>query len=140
MYLSRLIIIAASLMLITGYAFAGKKKTVCHNDQTISISKNAVNAHMAHGDTMGSCPPAPVYQAVVMIRCLNNNGALVVSGVSTSTNSGIADPITPREPCADAVADMMNMGYQLEQVSTGLTIGETEYLFIGQTRRSVAPK
>ena len=134
MYLSRSIIIAVALTLIAGPVFAGSKKTVCHDGQTITISKSAVDAHMAHGDRKGSCPPAPLYKSVIMMRCLNNNGALVVSGVSTSGNAQIDPPIAPREPCADAVADMMNMGYQLEQVNTGLTEGETEYLFLGKTR------
>jgi len=134
MFFSRSIIIAICLTLMAGSAFADKKKTVCHNNQTITISKNAVSAHMAHGDRMGACPPAPLYKSVIMMRCLNNNGALVVSGVSTSGNAQIDPPITPREPCADAVADIMNMGYQLEQVNTGLNDGETEYLLLGRTR------
>ena len=69
-----------------------------------------------------------------MMRCLNNNGELVVSGVSHSGNVAINPLITPREPCADAVADILNGGYKLEQVSTGLTDGEIEYLFLGHSR------
>ena len=69
-----------------------------------------------------------------MMRCLNNNGELVVSGVSHSDNVQVNPLVTPREPCADAVADLLNMGYKLEQVNTGLTDGETEYLFLGKSR------
>ncbi len=34
-----------------------KKVTVCHNGKrSISVSANAVPAHLAHGDTLGACP------------------------------------------------------------------------------------
>jgi hypothetical protein len=36
-------------------AFPGKKVPVCHNGQTIYVSKNAVQAHLAHGDCIGEC-------------------------------------------------------------------------------------
>ena len=31
------------------------KVYICHNGHTICVSVNAINAHMAHGDTMGEC-------------------------------------------------------------------------------------
>jgi hypothetical protein len=41
----------------------GKKITICHHTgskknptQTITVSENAVPAHLAHGDTLGPCP------------------------------------------------------------------------------------
>ena len=140
MYLARSIALAVALLLMSGSVFAAKK-TICHKGETISVAKSAVSAHMAHGDTKGACPRLPVYRTVVMMRCLNNNGSLVVSGVSTSDNAEIDPPIETREDCAEAVADLMNLGFQLEQVNTGLTLGETEYLFVGETtRRPVTPK
>ena len=33
-----------------------KKVTICHNNQTICISVNALKAHLAHGDKLGPCP------------------------------------------------------------------------------------
>lgn len=139
MSLVRLIITAVAFSIMAGPALAGKKQVVCHDGKSISISKNAVKAHRAHGDRMGKCPPKPTYKAVVMMRCLNNNGELVVSGVSISGNAQIDPPIVPREACADAVADMMNMKYNLQQVNTGLIDGETEYLFIGKSDFQVTP-
>ena len=34
-----------------------KKKTLCHNGQTIKVAKSKVKAHLAHGDIPGPCPP-----------------------------------------------------------------------------------
>ncbi len=40
--------------------------TICHlppgnpaNAQTITVSQNAVPAHLAHGDHLGACPASP---------------------------------------------------------------------------------
>jgi hypothetical protein len=33
------------------------KVSVCHGGKTICVDANAVSAHLAHGDTLGSCPP-----------------------------------------------------------------------------------
>ena len=46
-----------------GYGYAGKKVTICHRTgskkkpfHTITVSANAVPAHLRHGDTLGPCP------------------------------------------------------------------------------------
>ncbi|RTZ81509.1 MAG: hypothetical protein DSZ01_00710 [Gammaproteobacteria bacterium] len=107
------------------------KTTVCHNGNTISISNSALQAHLAHGDTKGPCP-APRFTSVVILRCLNTNGQILISGVSGSDNADVDLPL-PRQICANGVARMMNAGFHLQQVSTGLTGGETEYLFLGNS-------
>jgi hypothetical protein len=45
-----------------GHAAGSGKVTICHippgnpsNAHSITVSRNAVSAHMAHGDTMGPC-------------------------------------------------------------------------------------
>lgn len=135
MRFSHIVIIAVALAVFVEPVIAGSKKTICHKGDTITIDKNALSAHLNHGDTEGACKvrPKPAYKAVAMIRCLNNdNGDLVVSGISISSNKQV-NPLNgaPETACADAVAFMMNRGYKLQQVSTGLTDGETEYLFLG---------
>src|SRR5687768_6707609 len=37
----------------------GKKVTICHNGQTITVSRSALKGHTRHGDTEGPCPDAP---------------------------------------------------------------------------------
>jgi hypothetical protein len=37
----------------------GDKVTICHKGHTITVSRNALQAHLAHGDTIGSCEITP---------------------------------------------------------------------------------
>jgi hypothetical protein len=37
----------------------GKKVTLCHQGQTITVAKSAQKAHQAQGDTIGRCPSGP---------------------------------------------------------------------------------
>jgi hypothetical protein len=46
-----------------GYGYPGGKVTICHQTGsgtnpgvTITVSQNALPAHMRHGDTLGPCP------------------------------------------------------------------------------------
>jgi hypothetical protein len=36
--------------------YGPQKETICHKGHTITISKSAEPAHIAHGDTIGACP------------------------------------------------------------------------------------
>lgn len=54
--------VGGSLALLGAPESTAKKKpkvTLCHNGQTISVSKKAKKAHLKHGDTLGACPPGP---------------------------------------------------------------------------------
>jgi hypothetical protein len=35
------------------------KVTICHKGRAISVSRDALNAHLAHGDTLGPCDVTP---------------------------------------------------------------------------------
>ena len=35
------------------------KVTICHKGHTITVSRNALRAHLDHGDTIGSCEITP---------------------------------------------------------------------------------
>ena len=131
MNISRLIITVLVFVFMVGPTYAdgkNKKKYVCHKGKTISISKKAVKAHINHGDTKGKCP---ITTAVVMMRCINNEGMLQVSGLSSSFDQAYIQPILEDKlSCAEEVAHAINTGFTLRNVHTGLTNGETEYLFI----------
>ena len=38
---------------------AQPKVTLCHKGETLSVAQPAVQAHLAHGDTLGPCGPSP---------------------------------------------------------------------------------
>jgi len=135
MNISRLIITAIVFAILSGPVLASKNKkvTICHEGETITISKNALNAHLNnHGDTTGECP-VPEIKIVIMMRCLNVDGVIQVSGVSSSYDYTAIQPVAGEQislSCAEEVARIMNDGYKLKDVNTGLIDGETEYLFL----------
>ena len=129
MNISRLIITAVVLAFMAGPTFADKnKKYICHKGKTIRVDKNAVKSHINHGDTKGKCT---TISAVIMMRCKNNAGMLQVSGWSSSYNEAHIQPILEDKlSCAEEVARAINEGFKLHKVHTGLTEGETEYIFV----------
>jgi hypothetical protein len=53
------------------------KVSICHNGNTLCVSPNAVPAHLAHGDKLGTCGTTP---------CSAMNNALVASNTHKPTN------------------------------------------------------
>jgi hypothetical protein len=48
----------------------GKKVTLCHKGQTITVAKSAVKSHKRHGDTVGPCPSGPTPpRSVLAYQC-----------------------------------------------------------------------
>ena len=47
---------AAASLLVPATASAAIKVPLCHNGEDISVGPNAFQAHLNHGDTLGSCP------------------------------------------------------------------------------------
>lgn len=45
----------AAIIAGTTVANNNDKVTICHKGQEITVSANAVEAHLAHGDKLGSC-------------------------------------------------------------------------------------
>jgi hypothetical protein len=64
----------------------GKKVTLCHQGQTITVSKSAVKGHKQHGDTIGPCPSGPTPPGptppgpVLTYQCLGPKTAAVGGG------------------------------------------------------------
>jgi hypothetical protein len=52
-----------------------KKVTLCHEGQTISVSKKAKKKHLKHGDTLGECPTSPPGPVTGPGKCGNPSGA-----------------------------------------------------------------
>lgn len=46
------------------------KVNVCHNGHTLTISANAVSAHLNHGDQLGSCSAPKHNNLFVLLKCL----------------------------------------------------------------------
>jgi len=135
-----LMLIAIGLFALTGNAQAAAdvKVNVCHVDdstqyQTIRISRNALKAHLRHGDVRGKCEKLPTEQAVVIFRCGPDEAdGLVVTDVSLSLNVPEDGPdVVAGDNCADTNANLLNSSYRLEHVNSGAaTEGlQTEYMY-----------
>jgi len=58
------IVVIAAMMVVGSFVPMAEAKsdkiTICHNDKkTISVSENALAAHLAHGDYVGTCEDGP---------------------------------------------------------------------------------
>src|SRR5687767_10573694 len=78
----------------------GKKVTICHNGQTITVSKSALKGHKKHGDSEGPCPPC-------VPRCATTNpcgadgcgSSCSTCGGSTTCQNGQCRCPDGRSPC-----------------------------------------
>src|SRR5262249_5186690 len=71
-----------------------EKVTICHKGHTIRIDRPAVQAHLRHGDTVGSCahpaaPPGNQPTMTVIKHVVNDNGGTKSAGDFTLTISGV---------------------------------------------------
>lgn len=51
-------IISDTIKVNSGLSDNGKKVTICHNGSLMTVGLNALSAHLAHGDCIGSCSPS----------------------------------------------------------------------------------
>jgi hypothetical protein len=124
--------------------YAGKV-VLCHKGKnSISVGVPGYSAHMAHGDTEGSCdgddrPEKPPYSngdaAVVTMQCKADDGDMVVEAFSSSVTFG--DPplsdiglvsAEPEPNCAEVLAALLKEGFHVRSVT-----GNTDYLLLGET-------
>jgi Ca2+-binding RTX toxin-like protein len=74
--------------------------TLCHNGREIKVSKNAVAAHLAQGDTLGSCPvfaPPTVAAAnstLDLSRSRANSVIIATKGSNTITTNNRDNKVT----------------------------------------------
>ena len=57
--MKRIIYVFVMLLIVSLVSATSDKVEVCHKGNTISISENAVKAHIAHGDYIGECTGNP---------------------------------------------------------------------------------
>jgi hypothetical protein len=82
------------------------KVTLCHQGKTITVSKSARKAHLAHGDTQGRCPSEPTGPT-----CTDG----ITNGAETDVDCGGTCPrcatgkiCASRNDCASARCDLGN--------------------------------
>jgi hypothetical protein len=46
---------AGGSVALAQYQYGDRKVTLCHNGHEITVSRNALPAHLAHGDNVGAC-------------------------------------------------------------------------------------
>ena len=124
------VIVLLSLSSWSLNAFSAKQD-VCHKGKNISVAEAAVSAHLAHGDSEGTCSETPpMMAAVVMMRCepIVGNGVEVVSASSSTDLADDVAVILPIPPpidtdndpdCANALAALLKAGYKLKSITTG---------------------
>ncbi len=49
------------------------KVLVCHNGNTLTVSDNAVQSHLNHGDRLGACDKKPTNKLYVLLKCILSN-------------------------------------------------------------------
>lgn len=110
MKVSTMLIIVISFFAVTGNTFAATaaKQDVCHNGKTINISKNAVDAHVRHGDWRRDCEDVP--QAVALFRC--GGPDITILSVSLSAYVPSGRPIVVDSSCSDSIMYLRNSGYK----------------------------
>lgn len=81
------------------------KVTLCHNGQTITVSKKAQKAHLAHGDTLGPCgtvppPPPPVDHCTDGVKSGNESD---VDCGGKCKRCAVGQACNSRDDCATAL-------------------------------------
>jgi len=107
---------------------SGKRTSVCHKGMTVTINKSGLPGHLGHGDSTGSCEDRRA--AVVMLQCQADGEEIKVVAVSSS--EAVATEIVPviNDPCADAVAGLLDARMVINSVTAG-SAATTDYLLTG---------
>jgi hypothetical protein len=94
----------------------GKKVTICHKGQTITVSKKAWKGHEKHGDTMGACstqtPPSPPTQVTcptgqcTTTSCGTDCSCVTLSGGDSPVRRCVVTSTCPAGNCAGATPEV----------------------------------
>jgi hypothetical protein len=84
-----------------------KKITICHNGQTITVSKNAKKGHLKHGDTLGECqsspPPPPPPTTTCGDGVQNGTETDVDCGGASCPRCAVGKKCSSRSDCATSL-------------------------------------
>lgn len=129
-----ILIMLAGFLVGTGNAFAGPEKVkICHKGKTINISRNAIQAHVGHGDQRKACKKVP--RAVALLRCGGLGPEIPISAVSLSMGVPNEIVIAVGESCSESIAFLINNGfiptYENSVFNSSLEFLETIHVLTG---------
>lgn len=116
------------------------KVSVCHNGRTVSINSSGLQAHLGHGDSMGSCEDRRSVVVIMQCSAETEGDGIVVEAVSSSpfVDPEIVPPVGPDSDCSTALAEMVDARLVIRSVTTAGN-GTTEYLLVGYVGAPAAP-
>lgn len=127
--------------LVTPVLASQQQVTICHrppgdpqSEQTITVSRSAVPAHLGHGDTLGPCPPPPPQPATLTVikQVINDDGGTAQASDFTlrlhiincdgtlrgaielqGSEQGVTFQLDPTVDCGYRVLELVPTGYTL---------------------------
>jgi len=144
--------------LVTPVLASIQQVTICHrppenpqNAQTITVSQSAVPAHLAHGDTLGPCPPPTSQPATLTVikQVINDDGGTAQAADFTlrlhiincdgtlrgaiefqGSEQGVTFQLNPEVDCGYRVLELVPANYTLttdcrRELGAGITPNAT---------------
>ncbi len=98
--MNKKLLIAAITATLAGTmnAYAADKVEVCHEGKTLSIAEAALEAHLAHGDTLGACATVPTEQPATEEPIAEEPAAEEPSAEEPVTETPVAEQPATEEP------------------------------------------
>ncbi|MDF3042367.1 MAG: hypothetical protein K0Q71_5073 [Thermomicrobiales bacterium] len=114
------------------------KVTLCHQGQTITVSKSAQKAHLIHGDTAGRCPTSNQPSSPTCVDGIMNGGESDIDCGGTCPRCAVGQTCTSRNDCLSArcdtgtcktCADNTECGVDIDQQTCGCRTHESGQKF-----------
>lgn len=122
------------------------REAMCHNGKDFNFVSPSVQAHLNHGDKMGTCDEAGPGEmdgmtAVLIMRC--NVGEIVSVSASFEYASIQPEEPEPLTACPDLLSNALAAGFKLKSITSGsVDVGDslqmhTDYLLLGEEPEEV---